>query len=535
MIPPCNTDSDSATVKNQGNDIGRNDRCPCGSGAKYKRCCLPQKELGGGRKTAAPWPSEPAEEFEYTDHGNRSVRARFSGGMITKDAGVMVWRELEEKFGIIAQIADCFEDHRDPSLIEFELEELLRQRIFGILQGHEDLLDHDELRGDHLFGTAIGREDPTGQDRRCEQDQDRPGAGKSTLNRIERGAEEGSRGHRYKKIVPDLEKLRACVAQLCMELIEELSEKPERVVLDLDPSDVLLHGNQEGRHYHTHYGDYCYLPLYAFLDGWPLDVLLSRSSTKLDGEAQKTIHELVETIRGAWEECTVIVRGDSDFSKVPELMDWIEAREGAEFVFGLGRNSRLARRITEPMGKARREFRNTGEKAKRYASFQYKPTTGSWSSKRRIVAKAEYLPGDDQHEAGENKRFVVTSIGSDEMADSQLYEEGYCPRGDSENGIYESQQQLFGDRASTEYESSNQLRMLWSAVAQLFVVLMRRIALKGTSLEGAHAETIRRFLLKVSAQIEVTKRNIWIHHSSHFPRQRLLAMVAERIRAGPTR
>jgi len=389
--------------------------------------------------------------------------------MITSDGGVMVWRELERKFGIIEEVAGCFDDYRDSSQTEFDLEQLLSQRIFGLLAGYEDLVDHDDLRGNLAFGAAIERDDPTGQDRRCGEDKLKPGAGKSTLNRLELGAEEVSPEGLYKKIVPDLGELRERLTQMAVELIEQLDGEPERVVMDLDPSDVLLHGDQEGKYYHGLYGDYCYLPLYAFVDRWPLEVLLCRSSEKPAREAQQTIHKLVETLQEAWEDCTIVLRGDADFSRVPELMEWVEAEEGVEFVFGLKRNSRLERRVADATEEAREAFEETGQAARRYTSFRYKTSTGSWSRRRRVVAKAEYLPGGDQHEPKENTRFVVTSIDADQISDQVIYDEEYSPRGDAENGIFETQQQLFGNRASTAYESSNQLRMLWSAIAELFV------------------------------------------------------------------
>jgi hypothetical protein len=476
------------------------------------------------------------DEIDFSKLGRRRVRGDWSGGMITSDGGALIWRELEQQFGIIEQMANCFADDRAPGWTEFSLQELLAQRIFGILHGYEDLNDHDDLRGDHGFATAVGREDPEGMDRRLEADRGDPMAGKSTLNRLELAVEDGSPGHRYKKVVADLEELGALLGQLTLELIEQLyGGQPGRIVIDLDPSDVLLYGKQEGRYYHGYYQEHCYLPLYAFLGEWPMGALLRRSGEGACSEALETIEKLVERIREAWSETTIVFRGDSDFSKVPELMEWVEQTERVEYVFGLQRNSRLEGRLEKLQRKARRECEETGEAARRYRDFSYK-TRSSWSKKRRVVGKAEYLPGDGEEiPPKSNNRFVVTSIDADEMDARESYEDGYCPRGNTENHIQETQCQLFGGRLSTHWESSNQLRMYLSSFALLFVGLLRKIGLEATALEEAKAETIRSCLLKVAAQVEVTHRNVWFRYSSHFPFQRELAAVVERIRAGPGR
>lgn len=463
------------------------------------------------------------------------MRGDWSAGMITTDGGAPIWRELEERFGIIEAMAECFSDYRDPTRTEFSVRDLLAQRIFAILHGYEDLNDHDYLRGDHGFATAVGREDPEGLDRRQDEDRGSPMAGKSTLNRLELAVEDGGPWHRYKKVVGDLEELGELLGELTLELIEQLYDgQPGRIVIDLDPSDVLLYGEQEGRHYHGYYGDYCYLPLYAFLGEWPLGALLRRSGEGACSEALETMQKLVERIRAAWSETTIVFRGDSDFSKVPELMQWVEETEGVEYVFGLQKNSRLEEHMDKLQTEARRECEQTGQRARRFREFAYKTRT-SWSRRRRVVGKAEYLPGDGEEiPPTSNNRFVVTSIDNDQMGARETYENGYCPRGDSENYIQETQCQLFGGRLSTHWESSNQLRMYLSSFALLFVAVLRKTGLEGTKLEGAKVKTIRARLLKVATQVEVTHRNIWFRYSSHFPFQRVLAAVVDRIRGGPS-
>ena len=46
--------------------------------------------------------------------------------------------------------------------------------------------------------------------------------------------------------------------------VEAHHKAPAEIVLDLDATDVLLHGHQEARFFHGYYDGYCYLPLYIF-------------------------------------------------------------------------------------------------------------------------------------------------------------------------------------------------------------------------------------------------------------------------------
>jgi len=117
--------------------------------------------------------------------GRRDVVAHFDGGPVTSDAGGLLLREVEAKFHFIDQFARCFTDHRDPDLVEHTLPELLKQRIFALCLGYEDLNDHDRLRHDPLRAVLVGKPDPTGAQRVRARAKGKALAGKSTLNRLE--------------------------------------------------------------------------------------------------------------------------------------------------------------------------------------------------------------------------------------------------------------------------------------------------------------------------------------------------------------
>lgn len=106
-----------------------------------------------------------AEQLDIQGLGRRVVVGRFDGGPISSDGGVLLLREVEARTGILAGLAPCFSDDRDPDRIEHTKLELLVQRVMGIAQGWEDLNDHDRLRHDPLFAAAVGKSDPSGADR----------------------------------------------------------------------------------------------------------------------------------------------------------------------------------------------------------------------------------------------------------------------------------------------------------------------------------------------------------------------------------
>ena len=201
------------------------------------------------------------QKLLFQEHGSRAVEAAFDGGMISSDGGALLLRELELKQQIVSDFAGCFIDHRDPGSIEFTVQELVRQRVFGLALGYEDLNDHDKLRVDPLLALLCGRADVTGVDRRCIADKGKPLACKSTLNRLELYSGDPKRDGPYKKIEVD----EAKVNQFFLDQFFRSHRTIQlRIYLDLDATDDRIHGMQEGRHFHGYYDDYCYLPLYIF-------------------------------------------------------------------------------------------------------------------------------------------------------------------------------------------------------------------------------------------------------------------------------
>jgi hypothetical protein len=438
--------------------------------------------------------------FEFQAHFSRQVTARFDGGSMTSDAGAVLLRETDRRLNLLPRLAACFEDRRAPWLVSHPLSEMAAQRVYALALGYEDLTDHDQLREDPLLAVLSGKPQ-AGQE---------PLAGKSTLNRLELGGEEPSR---YKKIQYHQEAIDALMTQI---FLEAHSPAPDRIVLDLDTTDLPLHGHQEGRFFHGYYDSYCYLPLYIFADEHLLCARLRTADQDAAAGSREEVERIVRQIRVAWPKVRILLRADSGFCR-DELMSWCESN-GVDYVFGFARNERL-RRLIEPQAReAARMQAETGKPARVFTEFSYRTTTGSWSLPRRVVAKAEQLEGK------ENPRFVVTSLSAQEWPAQRLYEELYCERGEMENRIKE-QLSLFAGRVSAETMRANQLRVYFAAMAYVLMHGLRRLGLKGTELERAQATTIRLRLLKIGARIRITARRVWLSMASSFPLQRLFGEV----------
>ena len=119
--------------------------------------------------------------FSFNDLGSRRVIADFSAGYLSSDGGLLLLRQIDEGLGISRSLARCFDDARNPLLIEHSVRELVAQRLLGMAAGYEDLNDHNLLRLDPLFAVAVGKEDPLGSGRAA-QDQGKALASASTLN-----------------------------------------------------------------------------------------------------------------------------------------------------------------------------------------------------------------------------------------------------------------------------------------------------------------------------------------------------------------
>ncbi len=331
-----------------------------------------------------------------------------------------------------------------------------------------------------------------------------PRAGKSTLNRLELSRNEPTR---YHKVSHDAAKIETLLVDV---FLEAHSHAPGQIILDLDATDDLLHGEQEGRFFHGYYDCYCYLPLYIFCGRHLLAAKLRRSNIDGSAGAVEEAARIVAQLRRRWPRVRILLRGDSGFDR-ETLMAWCEANR-VDLLFGMARNERLEAAIKDELTMAAAQSIRAGKSARRFKGFTYS-TLDSWSRSRRVIGKAEVTGGDA------NPRFVVTSLKPVEVGGQHLYEKIYCARGDMENRIKECQLDLFADRTSTATMRANQLRLWFASMAYVLLCALRRIGLAYTQFAEATCGTIRLKLLKLGALVRISVRRIKLAMASACPYQ----------------
>jgi hypothetical protein len=463
------------------------------------------------------------EKFQFDKLAGRQVECDFSGGTLSSDGGLILLRDMDNHLHLSERLSGCFTDMRKQRFVTHQLRELIAQRLLGLCAGYEDLNDHNRLRIDPLIAVAVGKADPTGNDRVGVQNKGNALAGASTLNRLELGNQEGS--PHYRKIKANTEMIGDVLITMG---VETLASDTAEVVLDFDATDDIIHGLQEGRFFNAYYGNYCYLPLYCFMGDIPLWAQLRSSDIDASKGTVEALQKIVPAIRNRCPDARIILRTDSGFCR-EEIMAWCEANN-VSYVFGLARNSRLRDAIESTMFRAQLKACLTGGTAREFTEFQYQ-TRDSWSTARRVIAKAEVLP------KGENPRFIVTNLSKDGFAPDQVerfapaacYEKFYCARGNMENRIKEQQLDLFADRTSTHFMESNQLRLYLATFAYFLMERFRSVALKGTQLAQATAGTIRLKILKIAASVTISCRRIYIRFASAFPLREIFALAHKRI------
>lgn len=437
--------------------------------------------------------------FAFQGHFSRQVTGQFNGGTMTSDAGGLLLRETDRRMNLLPRLGECFLDGRDPARVQHSIAAMIAQRVSALALGYEDVNDHEQLRQDPVLKLLAGHED-------LEQ----PLAGKSTLNRLELGTGANSR---YKKITFWKHGIDELLVKV---FLEAHSAAPEEIVLDIDTTDVALHGDQESRFFHGYYDHYCYLPLYVFAGEHLLCARLRPANIDAAAGSLEEVQRIVARIRTRWPQVRITLRGDSGFCR-DELMDWCENNR-VDYVLGFARNPRLRMSIEEALIQAKQQWEQTQKPARVFLEFAYQTVSGSWARARRVVAKAEHIDGK------ENPRFVVTSLPASDWPAQKLYEELYCARGDMENRIKE-QFMLFADRVSAASLRANQLRLYLSAMAYVLVCGLRRLGLQATELATAQATTIRLRLLKIGALVRVSVRRVWISLPRSYPWRDLFQRV----------
>ena len=458
-------------------------------------------------------------DLSFANLKGKKIQAHFDGGTVTSDAGVLFLREVDRRTGIVDRVVGALRDWRDPRYVVHSLGDLVRQRIFQIALGYEDADDADMLRTDPALKAACERLPVSGVDL----------ASQPTVSRLENKVSRSQ--------------LMRMAYALGDAFIASFPTPPRELLLDLDDTGDVVHGNQQLALFNTHYGEYAYQPLHIYdgLSGRLVTTVLRPGCRAKGIDIVKILQRVVARLRAAWPQVDILVRADSHFS-VPEVHEFCCLHD-VKFLLGQSPNSTLKTLVAPTLSQAQALFDAAVHKQHMQASadaveeaqlppvppirlfteFTYK--AGSWAQPLRIVAKAEVSC------LGTNIRFVTTNLESSQP--SFLYQKAYAGRGATENYIKNHKTFLHSDRTSCHRFEANQFRLLLHSAAYMLLHAFQEMLLYGTQLQQAYFNTVQQRLLKVGARVVEQGTVIRFHLPTSFPLQQIYRLIDRRLRAAP--
>lgn len=264
--------------------------------------------------------------LQFPSIKNKKVLANFLGGDISSDGGILLLRKIDHKLKLTASLAQCFSDSRSPGKIDHTILQMLRQRVYGLAAGYEDLNDHNSLRDDLAFQTAVGKESAL--------------ASSPTLCRFENSFSR---------------KESLLFHQMLLEnFVQSFPSPPKKLILDFDATDIPIHGHQEGKAFHGYYGHDCFLPLHVFC-GEKLLVSYLRKSNEDQAKHTWAIFALLyRYLKKIWPKVKIIFRGDGAFCR-RHFLEWLDKNK-IGYIIGATCNSRLKKALEPYLAEAKKSL-----------------------------------------------------------------------------------------------------------------------------------------------------------------------------------
>ena len=424
--------------------------------------------------------------------GGKPIVARFDGGLLSSDGGLLALREVERRLGLAERLAACIDDPRLPERVRHGVAEILRFRMLMIAAGYEDGNDADSLRHDPIFKLALDR-----------LPDDAALCSQPTISRLEN--------------LPGQRALLRMARTMVEVYCGSFRQVPRRIVLDVDDTFDAVHGEQQLRLFNAHYDEYGFQPIVVFDgEGRPVAAMLRPAKRPSGREARSFLRRLVRAIRGHWPRVEILIRADSHYC-APEVLDFCRA-EGLDFMLGVAPTTTLRRHV-EALERSTAAQRSGTGKLRRYKEFL--DGAASWSRVERIIARVEVGPD------GTDTRFVVTNLSNG--AARRLYERTYCKRGQAENHIKAWKRHLAADRTSCSRATANQFRLMLHTGAYWLMWSLRSLMPKRSFWRTAQFDTLRLRLLKIAAQVDTLKSRVMLHLPSACPYQSVLRLALGRM------
>lgn len=418
-------------------------------------------------------------DLDFAPVKRKKVTARFDDPAVSSDGGALYLGEVDRRIGLTERLVHAIADGRRQSHVDHRLLDLLRQRAYQICCGYEDADDCDALRADPVFRTAVGR-DPEAEAALGSQ---------PTMTRLENAV-----------TVRDLVRLGYAFID---HFIASYDRPPRMIVLDMDPTTDVVHGQQQLALFNAFENEYCFMPFHVYegTSGKFITSVLRSGKSPAAPEILGVLRRIVRRVRQAWPEVRIAFRGDSHHTK-PALMDWMQAH-GVDFVTGLEPNARLKALFAPAIQAAERKFRMRplNGPIRAYAAGEYAART--WRAPRRVVCRILVSA------QGTDVRFIVTSFQA--AGAKYLYETAYCGRGKMELMIKDHKTALKSDRTSCHRKEANQFRLFLHSAAYVLMHALRGNLLKGSELARAQFDTLRLKLLKIGARLEAGRTYLRFH------------------------
>lgn len=456
-------------------------------------------------------PDFTAQTVLFPDLISKPVVAAFDQAHSSSDGGALLLQAIDERLGLSEQLADCLRDGRQAGKVRHDLAELVQQRLFAIALGYPDGNDCDELAEDPIHKMLVGRS-PVDGERLASQ---------STVSRFE-----NARG------TVELYQLVETIADAVIDRHRRrLGRRAKVVTLDFDPTVDPTHGQQAFSFYHGHYRTHCFLPLVGTIQFNRESKQRILCAVLRPGDARAALglvpllERLLPKVRSAFPRARVRIRLDGGFG-TPEVLDFLDALTGVEYVVGLANWAPLKKRARQAQAEAQRAHRRTGCTTQVFGETAYQTKT-TWPHPRRVVFKAEMVDYADR-DPRPNLRFVVTNM---KRTPRGVYT-WYCRRGDSENRIKELKAGLAMDRTSCSAFRANQFRVQLTVAAY---VLLQELAQQArhTRYRDAQVTRLRDKLLKLPAWIEESVRRVVVHLPASWPGESDWQRVALAVGAAP--
>ena len=412
---------------------------------------------------------------------NHSIRIDFRGAKISSDTGILMLREIDERFNITAPLAERIEDPRRASHLRHTYVDLIRQRVYQMAAGYEDCNDANHLRIDPALRLALGKDEEYA-------------ASQSMLSRLENEILGNDKGM-------------AALEETLQRSVDTLLRKKSkgRLIIDLDSTEDPAHGRQEGVAYNGHFGKSCYHPLFCFTsEGDCLGVKLRNGNVHSAEGTLKMLIPIVKRHRDRFKRFWL--RADAAFGK-PKIYEYCEENRITYFIRLKSNNSLtdlIQPHLKRPVGRPPKSGIQT-----KLIDFTYQ--AGSWGNPRRVICKIEWHEGELFPRIG----FIVTNS----RLSAGKVVKVYNGRAEIENRIKEGKNTLRWDKTSCTRFEANEARLKMGVLAYNLLHMLRKFYIRGEGVRRSIEWLIRR-LIKVGATVSYHARRWHVHVSSAFPLDR---------------